>query len=178
MQNLNDNCCFIDRKCAIEIWDEITEGAELETVLSKGNRTGGNELICVPLLQNLHSAFRIWDQDNMMNGILTVQRSWSSCKRSIEREAICVSDHLAHQKTIQSLKRVLQRNRVWFHFSVQGLETKMVPGRYDLLLLDFPKGTSVLSVYCFAKGVETGYISHSPDGSHYQSSPKPRCRCA
>lgn len=120
MQNLNDNCCFIDRKCGIETWNEITEGTELETVLSKGNRTGGSELICVPLLQNMHSALRIWDQDSMMNGILTVQRSWSSCKGSIEREAICGSDHLAHQRTIQSLKRALQRkygstsqHRVW-----------------------------------------------------------------
>lgn len=145
MQNLNDNRCFIDKKCGIETWNEITEGTELQTVLSKGNRTAGNELICVPLLQNLHSALRIWDQDSMMNGILTVQRSWSSCKGSIEKEAICGSDHLAHQRTIQSLKRVLQRNRIWFHFSAQGFETKMVPRPFDLVQLDFPEGTPALS---------------------------------
>lgn len=58
----NDDCCFIGRKCGTEIWNEIVEGTGLETVLSKGNRTGGSELIHVPLLQSWHSALRMWDQ--------------------------------------------------------------------------------------------------------------------
>lgn len=121
----------------VELKYEITEGTELETLLSKGNRNGGSELIWMPLLQNLHSALRAWDQDSMMDW--QVQRSWISCKGSIEIEAICGSDHLARQKTIQSLKRALQRNRVWFHISAQVLETEMVPRPLDLALLDSQK---------------------------------------
>lgn len=84
----------------------------------------------------------------MMNGILAVKRSSSSCEGSIERGAICVSDNLARQRMSQSLKRALQKSRVWFHLSVKGSETKMLaPGPFDLVLLDFPEGTPLFSLY-------------------------------
>lgn len=47
-----------------------------------------------------------------------------------------------------------------------GFGDKDSPRTFDLALLDFAEGTPILSVYCFAKGVETGSISHSLDGSH------------
>lgn len=84
-----------------------------------------------------------------MNGMLAVQRSSSSCEGSIDREAICGSDHLARQRTIQSLKRALQKSiKVCFHLSVQDLETRCWPlGPFDLDQLDFPEGTPLFSLY-------------------------------
>lgn len=60
----NDDCCFIDRRCGTEIRNETAEGTGPETVLSKGNRTGGSEPTRVPLLQSLHSALRTRDRES------------------------------------------------------------------------------------------------------------------
>lgn len=127
----SDSCCFIAREHGIEIWNWIAEGKGLETVLSKGNRAWGSELIWVSLLQSLHSALRVWDQAVWWMASLAGEKSSSSCEGSIGREAICRSNYWACQKMIQTLKKARQKSRVHFHLSGHGLDSnKLVPGPF------------------------------------------------
>lgn len=80
-------------------------------------------LCCRACLQHLGCETRQRDEGHI-GSQKKFEQLWS-----IERKAICGSDHLARQRMIQSLKRALRNSRVCFHLSVQGLEIKMLAPR-------------------------------------------------
>lgn len=92
-------------KCGIETWDKIIEG------------TGLGRLNCwhSPTAEFAVSSYNVRPG---MNVTLATESSSRSCEGSIKK-GICGSDHLAHQRTIWSVKKALQKSRVWLNPSVQ-----------------------------------------------------------